>query len=97
MISCSGYGLFLVIFVYVGAGFFVSRLFGEAGELVQVIAIACTVLVSTVINYFLARRLNRDGVKHTVYGMRLETVVLCLGGVLLFLALMMLSAEFKSY
>lgn len=97
MISVTGYGLFLVLLIYVGGLSCVSQLFADASRMTQILSIVCTGVVATVLNYLLARRLNRNGVKHAVWEVRLEYVVLVLGGVLILLALMMLMGEFKTY
>ena len=94
MISGSGYGLFLVILIYVGGPLLVYWPFANASRLVQMLSLVCTNIVCTVLSYLLAKRLNRDGVKHTVWGVRLEKVVLVLGGGLLWLSLIMLLGEF---
>lgn len=96
MISASGYGIFLVVGIYAATLFGVFKLLPQdTSRMAQVIAIIITVFAATVVNYFLARFLNRHGCKHTVWGGKLQNVVLFLGAFLLFLAFFMLYGELK--
>lgn len=96
MIICSGYGLFVVIGVYVLCFFAVSKIMPPyTTDFAQTILLVAVCIFSTIINYIIAKALNKKEVKHTVYGARLEKVVLCLGAFLLFLALIMLGGALK--
>ena len=95
MISGRGYGMFVVMGVYLF--FFVMlSLFGPtSGRIAEIMAIIVALTLATSISFFIAKWLNRDGSRHTVYDMRLEKAVLAFGVVLVSLALLMLHAEFK--
>lgn len=96
MILVSGYGLFVIIGVYVISFFAVSKIMpSNTTNFTQTILIVVTCVFTSVINYIIAKLLNKKEVKHTVCGARLEIVVLCLGAFLLFLALMMLGGALK--
>ncbi len=81
MISFSGYGLIIVLVDYFGGLFLLSKLspYFFKAEKQQYIALLLFHIVVTAINFFLSKYLNRKEVKHTVYELRLEYVVLIVG------------------
>lgn len=91
MISFSGYGLIVVIADYFGGLFLLSKLspYFFKTEKQQYIALLLFHLAITGINFFFSKYLNRKEVKHTVYGLRLEVVVLCVGIIFLPLIILM--------
>lgn len=91
MISFSGYGLIIVVADYFGGLALLSKLSPciFKTEKQQYIALLLFHIVITGFNFFLSRYLNRKGVKHTVYGLRLEYVVLFVGIIFLPLIIMM--------
>lgn len=91
MISFSGYGLIIVIADYFGGLFLLSKLspFFLKTEKQQYIALLLFHIAITGINFFLSKYLNRKEVKHTVYGLKLEVVVLCVGIIFLPLIILM--------
>ena len=91
MISFSGYGLIIVIADYFGGLVLLSKLspFLFKIEKQQYIALLLFHIAITGINFFLSKYLNRKEVKHTVYGLRLENVVLCVGIIFLPLIILM--------
>lgn len=97
MIRFRGYGLFIVIIDYLGALLILSKfspnLFKTDRQ--QYIALLLFHIIITGINFFLSKYLNRKEVKHTVYELRLEYVVLILG-IILLLPIIMMGKEFFS-
>ncbi len=91
MINFSGYGLIIVVADYFGGLVLLSKLspYLFTTEKQQHIALLLFHIAITVINFFLLKYLNRKEVKHTVYGMRLEYVVLFVGIIFLPLIVMM--------
>lgn len=91
MINFSGYGLIIVVVDYFGGLVVLSKLspYLFQTEKQQYMALLWFHIVVTVINFALAKYLNRKEVKHTVYGLRLEYVVLFVGMILLPLMIMM--------
>ncbi len=91
MISFSGYGLIIVIADYFGGLVLLSKLspYFFKTEKQQYIALLLFHLAITGINFFFSKYLNRKEVKHTVYGLRLEVVVLCVGIIFLPLIILM--------
>lgn len=91
MIQFSGYGLIIVIVDYFGGLALLSKLspYLFKTEKAQYIAILLFHIVITCINFFLSKYLNRKEVKHTVYGLKLEHVVLFVGMIFLPLIIMM--------
>ncbi len=91
MISFSRYGLIIVVADYFGGLFFLSRLspYLFETEKQQYTALLLFHIVITGINFFLSKYLNRKEVKHTVYGLRLEYVVLFVGIIFLPLIIIM--------
>lgn len=95
-IPVSGYGVLVIIFIYI-TGFFAVALTSspDASRVVQLVLIAFTVFLLTIINYFVARLLNQKAVQHTVADIRLEKFVIYCGIFGILLALFMLTGEFK--
>lgn len=91
MLQFRGFGLVLVCTIYFTGLFWMSRAvsyFGVKEKEQYIILIAFHIFVSC-INYFLARFLNRKEVKHTVFELRLEVVVLFVAILLSFLLIFM--------
>lgn len=91
MINFSGYGLIIVVADYFGGLVLLSRLSPclFKTEKQQYIALLLFHIVITGINFCFLKYLNRKEVKHTVYGLRLEYVVLFVGILFLPLIIMM--------
>ena len=91
MIQFSGYGLIIVVADYFGGLVLLSKLspylFGT--DKARYIALLLFHVIVTGINFLLSRYLNRKSVKHTVYGLRLEYIVLFAGLIFLPLIIMM--------
>lgn len=85
MIQFSGYGFIIVAVDYFGGLVFLSKfssyLFKTDKQ--QCIALLIFHIIITCINFFLSKYLNRKEVKHTVYNLKLEYVVLFVGIILL--------------
>lgn len=91
MVIFSGYGLIIVLMDYFGGIFLLSKLspYLFATEKQQYLALIAFHVIITFINYYLARFLNRKEIRHTVYGGKLEMVVLIAGVACMALILMM--------
>ncbi|WP_067143308.1 hypothetical protein [Oceanivirga salmonicida] len=91
MISFTGIGFPLIIFIYFGGIFLVGQLIRNfnLSYNMQNILLIITHLSLILINYFIAKLLNRKEVKHTVFEARLEKVVLFFGLITSFLIIMM--------
>ncbi|QRG87411.1 hypothetical protein [Bulleidia sp. zg-1006] len=91
MINFSGYGLIIVVVDYFGGLLLLSKLspYLFKMEKQQYTALLLFHIAITGINFFLSKYLNRKEVKHTVYGMRLEYVILFIGIIVLPLIIMM--------
>lgn len=91
MIQFRGYGLIVVVIDYFGGLVILSKLssYFFKTEKQQYIALLSFHIIITGINFFLSKYLNRKEVKHTVYGLKLEYVVLFVGVILLPLIIMM--------
>lgn len=91
MIRFSGYGLIIVLVDYFGGLCLLSKLspWFFKTEKQQYLALLLFHIVISLINFFLAGYLNRKQIKHTVYGIRLEIVVLAVGLILLPLIILM--------
>lgn len=91
MINFSGYGLIIVVVDYFGGLVLLSKIspYLFETEKQQYTALLLFHIVITGINFFLSKYLNRKEVKHTVYGLRLEYVVLFVGIIFLPLIVMM--------
>ena len=91
MINFSGYGLIIVVVDYFGGLVLLSKIspYLFETEKQQYTALLLFHIIITVINFFLSKYLNRKEVKHTVYGLSLEYVVLCVGIIVLPLIIMM--------
>lgn len=91
MLSFTGYGLLIVVVDYLGGLVLLSELALRFAltEKQQYIGLVIFHVVITLVNFLLAKYLNRKDVKHTVFGMRLETVVWVVGIILLPLIIMM--------
>ncbi len=91
MIQFSGYGLIIVVIDYFGGLALLSKfspyLFNSEKQ--QYIAILLFHIIVSCINFFFSKYLNRKEVRHTVYGLRLEKVVLFVGVIFLPLIIMM--------
>lgn len=87
MIQFSGYGLIIVVVDYFGGIFLLSHLFKTFKE--QYIALFFFHIIITIINFCLAKYLNREEVNHTVFELRLEYAVLATGLLLLPIVIMM--------
>lgn len=90
MINFEGYGFLIVVMDYFGGLVLLSKLSLHLfrSEKEQYLALILFHIGITCANYLLARYLNRDGAKHTVYGARLENTVLAVG--LIFLPVVIL-------
>lgn len=85
IINFSGYGLIIVVIDYFGGLVLLSKLsplFFQTKKQ-QYIALVLFHILITGFNFLLSRYLNRKEVKHTVYGLRLEKVILFVGFILL--------------
>ena len=93
MISFKGYGIIIVVADYFGGLVILSKLspYLFKAEKQQYIALLLFHII-TGINFFLLKYLNRNEVKHTVYNMRLEYVVLFVG-IILFLPIFMICKD----
>ena len=91
MRSFSGYGLIIVVADYFGGLAILSKLSPCIFKIEkqQYIALLLFHIVITGINFCSLKYLNRKEVKHTVYGLRLEYVVLFVGILFLPLIIMM--------
>lgn len=91
MIQFSGYGLIIVVIDYFGGLVLLSKLspYFFNSEKQQYIAILLFHIIVSCINFFFSKYLNRKEVRHTVYGLRLEKVVLFVGVIFLPLIIMM--------
>ncbi|AVM69763.1 hypothetical protein C3V36_11240 [Lachnospiraceae bacterium oral taxon 500] len=93
MVQFSGYGLIIVVIDYFGGIFLLSKIspYLFKTEKGQYIALLLFHIIITCINFFLSKYLNRKEVRHTVYGLRLETVVWIVG--LIFLPIIMMMGK----
>ena len=91
MINFTGYGLIIVVADYFGGLVLLSKLspYLFKTEKQQYIALLLFHIVITGVNFVLSKYLNRKEVKHTVYGLRLEYIVLFVGIIVLPLIIMM--------
>lgn len=91
MVNFSGYGLIIVIADYFGGLVLLSKLspYLFKTEKEQYISLLFFHIIITGINFFISKKLNQKEVKHTVYGMRLEYLVLFVGIIFLPLIIMM--------
>lgn len=92
MIYYTGFGMWLVLAIYV-LGF--ALLSQVVPMLVpkpehQMYALLAYHFLAAAINFFMAKRLNRNGSVHTVYGLKLEMIVLIFGALGLVPMLLML-------
>ena len=96
MIPIQGLGLFYVMVIYIGGMYLISKLpfISSQSSKVQIIVILISHIILSTINYFLSRFLNRNGVKHSVAGARLENAVIALSLILLFVICLMIYGEF---
>lgn len=94
MISFRGYGIIIVVADYFGGLALLSKLspYLFKAERQQYIALLLFHIIITGINFFLSKYLNRNEVKHTVYNIRLEYVVLFVG-IILFLPVFMMCKD----
>ncbi|MGP1376777.1 MAG: hypothetical protein ACTTKS_04325 [Bulleidia sp.] len=92
MVIFSGYGLFIVLVDYFGGLFLISKFSSYlfTTEKQQYFALIAFHLLITIFNFFLAKYLNREEVRHTVYRIKLETFVLAAGAFLLVPMLLMI-------
>lgn len=92
MVSYSGFGMWLVLAIYV-LGY---ALLSQVVPMIvpkpeqQMYALLAYHFLATAINFFVAKRLNRNGPVHTVYGLKLEVIVLIFGALGLVPMLLML-------
>ncbi len=91
MIQFSGYGIIIVVIDYFGGLVLLSKLspYLFNGERQQYTALLLFHIIVSCINFFFSKYLNRKEVRHTVYGLRLEKVVLFIGLIFLPLIIMM--------
>ncbi len=91
MIQFSGYGLIIVLADYFGGLALLSKFspYLFKTEKYQYLAVLVFHVIISCINFFLSKYLNRKEVKHTVFELRLETVVLFVGLIFLPLIIMM--------
>ena len=96
MIPIQGQGLFYVMVIYIGGMYLISKLpfIGSKSSKVQIIVILISHIILSTINYLLSRFLNRNGVRHSVAGARLENAVIALSLILLFVICLMIYGEF---
>lgn len=91
MIRFRGYGLLIVLADYVGGmtllSKFAPKIFKTDKQ--QYIVLFLFHVLITLINFCLIKYLNRKEVKHTIFELKLEIVVLVLGGILLLPLIMM--------
>lgn len=87
----SGYGLIIIVIDYFGGLVILSKLISYLfkTERWQYIVLLLFHIIITFINFFLIKYLNRKEVKHTVCGLKLEKVVLFVGGIFLLFIVMM--------
>lgn len=85
MIVFTGYGLSIVVVNYFGGLVLLSELALQFAltEKQQYVGLVVFHVVITLVNFLLAKYLNRKDVKHTVCGLRVETVVWVVGIILL--------------
>lgn len=76
MLRFKGFGLVLVCAIYFGGLFLISHAVSHFGVKEQYIILIVFHVFGSCVNYFLAYFLNRKEVKHTVFELRLEVVVL---------------------
>jgi len=81
MIIFSGYGIIFVLLYYFGGLFLVSKLspYFFKTEKQQYIVLLLFHIAITFINFLLSKYLNRKELKHTVYELRLEFIMMCKG------------------
>jgi membrane protein len=91
MIQFTGYGLIVVVIDYFGGLVLLSKLspYLFKTEEQQYLALLSFHIIISCVNFFLSKYLNRKEVKHTVYGLRLEKLVLFVGIIFLPLIIMM--------
>lgn len=91
MIQFTGYGLIVVVIDYFGGLVLLSKLspYLFKTEEQQYLALLLFHIIISCINFFFSKYLNRKEVKHTVYGLRLEKLVLFVGVIFLSLIIMM--------
>lgn len=91
MIQFSGYGIIIVVVDYFGGLALLSEFspYLFKTEKLQYIFLLLFHIVMTCINFFFSKYLNRKEVRHTVYGLRLETMVLSVGLIFLPFIIMM--------
>ena len=91
MIQFTGYGLIIVVIDYFGGLVLLSKLspYLFKTEEQQYLALLSFHIIISCINFFFSKYLNRKEVKHTVYGLRLEKLVLFVGVIFLPLIIMM--------
>lgn len=91
MINFRGYGLIIVVADYFGGLVLLSKLspYLFSTERQQYVALLLFHIIITGINFFLLKYLNRKEAKHTVYGLRLEYIVLFIGIIFLPLIVVM--------
>ncbi len=89
MLVFTGYGLILCLFLYVGIMFVISRFIPEsATKFDTVLFLVIGNIIATIINYLIAKQLNKDELKHTIGAdVPLEKAILGLGIGVLVLAL----------
>lgn len=91
MIIYSGYGIILVLVDYFGFLALLSK-FGPyilKTQKSQYIGVLLFHIFITLINFYLSKYLNRKEEKHTVYGIKLEKMVLIVGIIIMPLLIMM--------
>ena len=78
MLQFRGFGFALVCTIYFGGLFWMSKLVLYLGlkEKEQYVLLIIIHIFLSIINYFISRFLNRKEIKHTVFELKLETVVL---------------------
>ena len=83
--SFRGYGLLIVVADYFGGLVLLSKYASQIfkTDKQQYMTIVVFHVVITLVNFCLAKYLNRNGAEHTVGGVRLETVVWVVGLILL--------------
>lgn len=92
MVYYKGFGMWLVLAVYVMGYALLSQV---VPMLVpkpehQMYALLAYHFFATTVNFFISKRLNRNGPRHTVFRLNLELIVLIFGGLGLVPMLLML-------
>lgn len=81
MLFFKGYGFFIFMAVQIACLIIALKMMpSNASDLVQMIYIGASLLISGMLQYPLGRYLNKNGEAHTINGMRLEHAGLVMNG-----------------